>query len=131
MNSISVTDIKDADNNASLVEHLKGDDFFAVARNPAALLTISKFTKIEKPEADEANYTATAELTIKGIKNEIVFPARVDVEGDIIKASANITIDRTKWNLTYKSKSILGEMADKFIYDDIAFSVKLIMQKQK
>ena len=131
MNSISVTDIKDADDNKSLVDHLKAEDFFGTEKFPTATLTIKKFEKIEKAENDEANYKATADLTIKGVKNEIQFPVKIDASGDVTKANANITIDRTKWNITYKSKSILGSVADKFIYDDIAFSVKLVLQKQK
>ncbi len=131
MNSISVTDIKDPESNKDLVEHLKNEDFFSVAAFPTSALVIKKLEKIEKPESDEANYKATADLTIKGVKNEIQFPARIDVNAEVMKASANITVDRTKWNITYKSKSILGDMADKFIYDDITFSVKLVLQKQK
>ena len=40
MSSISVTDIKDPDNNKSLVEHLKEADFFGVATNPTATITL-------------------------------------------------------------------------------------------
>ena len=64
------------------------------------------------------------------VKNEIQFPANIYIRGGIVKANATITIDRTKWGITYKSKTILGSMADKFIYDDIVFTVKLTLQKQ-
>jgi polyisoprenoid-binding protein YceI len=131
MAAITVTDVADAESNAKLATHLKGEDFFEAAKYPTATLSIKQFDKIAKPESDEANYTATADLAIKGITNPIQFPARIDFTGGLVNASANITIDRTKWNITYKSKSVLGAMADKFIYDDIAFSVKLVMQKQK
>lgn len=129
MNSITVTDIKDAADNKSLVDHLKEEDFFGVAKNPSALILIKKFESIKADNASAPNYTATADLTIKGVKNEIQFPARVDVSGDKATANADITIDRTKWKITYKSKSILGSTADKFIHDDMHFSVKLVLQK--
>ena len=131
MNSITVTDIKETEDNKHLVEHLKDEDFFGTEKFPTATLTIKKFEKIDKFEAVETNYKATADLTIKGVKNEIQFPVKIEASGEVTKASANITIDRTKWNITYKSKNILGSVADKFIYDDIAFSVKLVLQKQK
>ena len=131
MTGMTDTDIKDADDNKHLMEHLKGEDFFGVEKFPTASLVIKKFEKMEKPGADGTNYTATADLTIKGVKNEIQFPAQINIKGDAIKANANITIDRTKWNITYKSKTILGSMADKFIYDDVVFTVKLSLNKTK
>lgn len=130
MTSISVTDIKDPENNKNLVEHLKDVDFFGVAANPTATIAIKKFEKIESDKLGAANYLVTAELIIKGIKNEIQFPARIDVSADKTTANADLTIDRTKWNIVYNSKSILGSTADKFIYDDVTFSVSLVLQKQ-
>lgn len=123
MSSITVTDVTDAGSNKKLADHLKGDDFFSVATYPTATIAVNKF---EKAAAD---YTATADLTIKGITNEIKFPCKVIVSGKGATATADITIDRTKWGITYKSKSVLGAMADKFIYDDIAFAVKLVLNK--
>lgn len=124
MNAITVTDIKEAEDNKHLVDHLKDEDFFGTEKFPTATIAIKKLEKI-----DGANYNATADLTIKGIKNEITFPAKVEVTGNSVNATANITIDRTKWNISYKSKSILGSMADKFIYDDVVFTVKLVLHK--
>ncbi len=124
MNSITVTDIKEAEDNKHLVDHLKDEDFFGTEKFPTATIAIKKLEK-----TDGANYNATADLTIKGVKNEITFPAKVDVTDNSVTATANITIDRTKWNISYKSKSILGSMADKFIYDDIVFTVKLVLHK--
>jgi|ERR1043165_199977 polyisoprenoid-binding protein YceI len=128
MTSISVTDIKDPDDNKSLVDHLKEDDFFCVQKFPTAVLTAKKFEKLATATA-EANYNVTADLTIKGVKNEIQFPALITTKGNTTNANAAIKIDRTKWNITYKSKTVLGNMADKFIYDDIEFTVKLVLKK--
>lgn len=129
MNSITVTDIKDAEDNQHLVTHLKSNDFFSAEKHPAATLRIKKVEKSSSKTG--ANYQVTADLTIKGITNEIQFPAQIERKDNIVSAAANFTIDRTKWNVVYKSKSILGSMADKFIYDDIAYTVKLVLQKQK
>lgn len=126
MKSIIVTDIKDAEKNHDFAEHLKNDDFFSVDKFPTAVIKLKKF---EEAKTADANYKATADLTIKGVTNQVEFPCKIDVAEDKVNATANITIDRTKWNITYKSKSILGGMADKFIYDDIQFTVKLVLKK--
>lgn len=131
MNSISVSDIADPNDNADLVNHLKRDDFFGTEKFPTAKLVIKKFEKIEKAESEMPNYNATADLTIKDITNEIKFPARIDANENLVNASANITIDRTKWNIVYKSKTIFSTLGDKFIYDDINFGVKLVLQQQR
>lgn len=123
MKTITCTDIKNADDNQSLVDHLKNEDFFNVAQFPEASLKIIKFEKTETANT----YNVTADLTIKGVKNQISFPAVVTPA----KATATITIDRTKWNISYKSKSILGSVADKFIYDDVQFSISLALGKGK
>jgi polyisoprenoid-binding protein YceI len=126
MNSITVTDVADAESNKKLAGHLKGDDFFSAATYPTATINVKKF---EKAETAPASFVATADLTIKGVTNEIKFPCKVTVNGKSATAAADITIDRTRWGITYKSKSVLGAMADKFIYDDIAFTVKLALTK--
>lgn len=126
MNSIAVTDVTDAGSNKKLADHLKGDDFFSAVTYPTTTIAVKKF---EKAGTAAADYTATADLTIKGITNEVKFPCKVTVNGKGATATADITIDRTKWGITYKSKSVLGAMADKFIYDDITFAVKLTLTK--
>ena len=124
MTSITDLDIADAEGNKKLVNHLKGEDFFNTAGFPTAKLEIKRFEAI-KPDADKNNYKATAALTIKGITNDIAFPARVDIKDGKLNATAKITIDRTKWDVKYKSKSIFPDLGDKFIYDNVDFTVTL------
>ena len=123
MKSVTCTDIKNAEDNQSLVDHLKGKDFFDAEGSPESVLKITRFEKGTSANA----YNVTANLTIKGTTNAITFPATVTADKKGAKANATITIDRTKWNISYKSKSILGSMADKFIYDDIQFTVSLYL----
>ena len=127
MKSITCTDIKNAEDNQSLVNHLKGKDFFDAEGSPESVL---KITRIEKGTAANT-YNLTANLTIKGTTNAITFPATITAGKKGAKATATITIDRTKWNISYKSKSILGGLADKFIYDDVQFTVSLDLAAAK
>ena len=129
MTTITVADIANAKTNASLVGHLKAEDFFGVEANPTATLTAKRFIKLEGAKAGEANYKVIADLTIKGITNPIEFPATVTITADKLTANATITIDRTKWKVVYKSKSIFDTLGDKFIYDDIEFTVNLVLNK--
>lgn len=125
MASITCTDIKDAEDNKHLIDHLSGEDFFDVKKNPTSLLTIKKFEKASSPNG---NYKVTADLTIKGVKNEIQFPAQIEVHGKIVNATVKMVLDRTKWKLEYKSKTIFPTLGDKFIYDDMNFDIKLVLQ---
>lgn len=126
MTTITVTDIKDAEQNGKLVGHLKSEDFFSVAKHPESIITVNKFVK-----NTNGTYTATADLQIKGIKNAITFPVKFGKrDNGSYNATADITIDRTKWDIKYNSKSILGAAADKFIYDDVNFNVSLVLDPQ-
>lgn len=118
MNSIVCDDITDAEKNKDFVEHLKDADFFSVNQFPISKLDIVSVT------AKGGNaYDVRANLTIKGISNEITFVADFIFTDGNLSASANFDIDRTKWDIKYKSKTVFPELADKFIYDEMNFKV--------
>jgi len=124
MTSITVTDITEAGPNQKLTGHLKSDDFFSVEKHPTSTFRISKVTPVAKPKAGEANYTITGDLTIKGITNSISFPATVKVAENAAEAEAKIEVDRTKFDIKYRS-GMLGTAADKVIYDTFTIDLKL------
>ncbi len=125
MNTIVVSDIQDPEKNASLLGHLKSSDFFAVDSFTTSTFEI-KNVELNK----DLRYYVKGDLTIKGITKEIEFPATFNIEGNKLNASAEFTIDRTRWGINYNSKSVLGAMADKFIHDDIAFKINLNSYKK-
>jgi polyisoprenoid-binding protein YceI len=120
-----MTTIKDAGKNGGLERHLKADDFFGV----------DKFAKssfvIKKVEGAAPNFTVTGDLMIKGVTNSITFPVNVVWNADkTITATADkITIDRTKYGIKFKSKSIFSDLGDNFIYDEFNLNVKLVAAK--
>jgi polyisoprenoid-binding protein YceI len=120
MNSIICTDIPDKKSNARLVDHLKSDDFFAVRAHPTARLEI---TNVQHKES--INYTITGNLTIKGSTHALTFPASVSITGETITATADITFDRSKYNIKFSSASFFENLGDEMIYDDIALKVEL------
>ncbi|WP_192823579.1 YceI family protein [Rufibacter sp. LB8] len=125
MSSITVTDITDAKMNQNLVGHLKSDDFFGTAKYQTSTLAITKVT----PTKTKGQYVVKGDLTIKGIKNAIEFPATITHVGNQIKAKANIKVDRTKYDIKYGSGSFFDNLGDKAINNDFVLAVDLVAQK--
>ena len=124
MTSITDTDITNPEFNKKLTDHLKSDDFFSVDKNPVSTFRITKVTPVAKPKAGAPNYTITGDLTIKGITNAITFPATVKIDGKSAEADAKVELDRTKWDIKYRS-GMLGTAADKVIDDTFTIDLKL------
>ncbi|TPE42605.1 YceI family protein [Pontibacter mangrovi] len=123
MNSISNTDIKDEGYNAKLVNHLKSDDFFGVEKHPTATFKISSVKPLANAAAGQPNATVTGDLTIKGITNQVSFPATVSVKNGVASAKAEVTVDRSKYDVRYGSKSFFDNLGDKVIYDDFVVTL--------
>ena len=131
MNSISNTDIESVEWKQKLENHLKDDDFFAVDSFPKAKLDI-KASQIISQENSINKFQILAELTIRGITNGISFPILLQSSGDIFSANGNMDIDRTLYNIQYKSGKYFPDLGDKLIYD--IFSVQFMVHtkdKQK
>lgn len=121
MNSIVDLDQTDADWNAKLIGHLKSDDFFAVATYPTSELILTKV------EGKGDNYTFSGNLTIKGITNPITFSATSSKDGKNIRYMGSLTIDRTKYNMKFGSKSFFENLGDKVVYDDFTLNFNLVV----
>ncbi len=126
MTTIVCTDIKEAEWNGKLVGHLKGEDFFSTEKYPTAAFKLVKIEKVKTKKATDANYRLTADLTIKGITKQVVFPAMVNIDKDgNTTASAKMDIDRTQYDIKYGSSSFFDSLGDKAIDNkfQIEFSV--------
>lgn len=127
MTTIKCTDEgKDAETKGKLVGHLSSPDFFNVAEHNTAQFVMTSF-KSQKGD-NGANYLVTGKLTIKGIAQEISFPAKVAIKDGSVVAEADFTIDRTKWDIRYGSGSFFDGLGDKVIYDDMNISFKLVAE---
>lgn len=120
-----MTTIKDADKSAGLERHLKNQDFFGVDKHPQAKFTITKI------EGSGATVKITGDLNIKGISKPVTFPATLTWNADktVTAVAENIEIDRTKYGIEYRSKSIFANIGDNFIHDNFTISVKLVARK--
>ena len=119
MTSIAVTDIPDDDEcNAKLAGRLTSADFFDVEKHPSASFIVTGLEDVDGKTMLSGN------LSLKEAKNNVTFPVTVSNENDVITLSSEpFTIDRTKWNVQYGSKSIFDNLGDKFINDDIELKI--------
>ncbi len=126
MNSITCLDL-DGDLKEKLEAHLKGTvegkegHFFNVTKYPEAVFELTGISE------KEGKAMVSGNLTIKGKTNAIEFPAAVSVEENALKLQSEpFEIDRTKWDVNYGSRTIFGDLGDKFINDDIELTVSLV-----
>ena len=127
MNSITVTDITEADGKLDLEAHLKGtgkedgvDHFFNVKTYPTGTFKLTSFdgTKV------------TGDLTLKGKTKTISFPATLTIaDGEVTLESKPFEINRVDFGVNYASKSVFGDLKDKFINDEIELVVKVKAKK--
>jgi len=83
--------------NDKLTAHLKSPDFFECKEYPKATFTSTKVTKGDK----DGEYTITGDLTIRGKKKEISFPAQISMRDGQMTLKAEFAIDRTDFGMTY------------------------------
>lgn len=123
--AIDMTTLADGGGNERLTNHLKSDDFFGVEKNPTATLKITKAVA-----KGGANFDVTGDLTIKGITQPITFPATVAVDATgKATASAKLEVDRTKFDIKFRSKTFFEDIGDKMIYDTFTLDVKIVASK--
>ena len=124
LKNLTVTDIKDAEMNGKLTGHLKSPDFFSVEAHPQAKFVITTVT----PKGAGA-YDVTGKLTIKGITNDVTFPATVKSDGKKVVADAKISVDRTKYDIKFRSTNFFENLGDKAIDNDFTLEVNLVANK--
>ncbi|MGF7042585.1 YceI family protein [Mucilaginibacter lappiensis] len=122
--SIKDLDISDPDTYAKFIAHLASDDFFSSEKFPEAVFEI-----VSAAAETEAEYAILGNLTIKDITNPVSFKVTAFVEGDIIKAAGKITIDRTKYNMIFRSGNFFEKLGDTLIYNDFDLDVSILAKE--
>jgi len=128
MTSITNNDIESEEYNKYLVDHLNSSDFFDVEKFKTSTIKIVNNDLITNQDS-LYNTMITAEITIKGITQEIVFPAKIIFSKDIATAEGTINIDRTLFDIKYKSKNYFPDIGDKFIYNNFTLNFNIIAKK--
>lgn len=117
MTSISNTDLE-GDSKEMLLNHLKSDDFFMVENFPESTFEITSTQKNE-----DGTTTISGNLTIKGITKNLSFNAKVNLEENKAMAESEFQIDRTEFDIRFRSGKFFEDLGDKAIED--MFTVKL------
>ena len=111
--SIKILDITDPATNAQFFGHLSSDDFFSTDKYPEAQLVIFSVS---------GNHVE-GNLTIKGITHPVGFDVIVKVDGDQLTATGKLVIDRTKYEMKFRSGNFFKDLGDTLIYNDFELNV--------
>lgn len=121
MTSIAVKDIK-GKGAKKLEGHLKSKDFFGTKKYPTAKFKITKVV----PYGTKGKYKITGNLTIKETTKSIKFFTQVTEKDGVTTATADVTVDRSEFNVRYGSGSFFDGLGDRTIYDEFDLEVKLV-----
>ena len=111
--SIKILDLTDTALNAQFAAHLASEDFFSIEKYPEASLEISGVI---------GNHVE-GDLTIKGITNPIGFDVVINTNGDTLTATGQLVIDRTDYNMKFRSGNFFKDLGDTLIYNDFDLNV--------
>lgn len=110
MNTIETLDLS-GKSKAKLDGHLKSDDFFGVTKFPTASFVITSV---------DGNYIK-GDMRIKGHTEKQSFV--LVRKGNTI--TGNVSIDRTKFDIRYGSKSFFDNLKNKAIHDEFELSIHI------
>ncbi len=111
--------------------HLLSGDFFDAEKFGTARFEITKVEPYAANDSDSsvvdgANFNISGNLTLKEVTKNITFPAKIDLDGNTLKAKGNFNIDRTQWKMNYGNDKTLG---DKFISETVNIELDLEAKK--
>jgi len=110
---------------ASLEDHLKNEDFFDVSSFPTSRFA---FTLVRDAGLKGVK-NISGDLSIKNVRKNIQFPARIEAIDGVEHATAQFKVDRTLWGVTYGSGKFFKELGDAMIDDMMEFDIDIYTQK--
>ncbi|RZJ54770.1 MAG: YceI family protein [Flavobacterium sp.] len=116
--SIKILDVTDQATNDQFAGHLASDDFFSTDKFKTAFLDIKAVAK----QATD-NYFVEGNLTIKAITHPVGFNLEVKNNNGELKATGKIIIDRTKYDMKFRSGNFFTNLGDTLIYNEFELDV--------
>jgi len=123
MNSITVTDITDAQHNQDFINHITTEDFFEVNRFPTASFRI---TEVARESGND--YRVKGVMKIKEREQPVEFIATVTSTPTGTRTAATLTIDRTAFGIEYGSQGKRGSEKDWFIHNEFVLNVNVVTE---
>jgi len=107
--------------NAILTGIMKDNRFFDCAKFPTSTFKSVSIAKAQAPDT----YTVTGNLTLRDVTKTIQFPAKITVEGGVVKLDADFKVNRRWWGIVYES------VGDSFLEDDVRLELKAEAKEAK
>jgi polyisoprenoid-binding protein YceI len=116
--SIIILDITDPATNAQFAGHLASDDFFSSEKYPTASFDIAAVS----PNGN-GGYRIEGNLSIKDITKPVEFDATVNTDNGELTANGKIIVDRTNYDMKFRSGNFFKDLGDTLIYNDFDLNV--------
>ena len=87
--------------------------------------------KLESIKTKEGQSYAGGLLVIRGISHPISFPVDVSQDGNQLTFDGDMTFDRSKYNVKFRSGSfpdLFPDLGDKLINDEISISFHIVAE---
>lgn len=111
--SIKILDITDPDTNTQFAGHLASEDFFSIEKFPTASFDISSVKEISGN-----TFYLEGNLTIKDITHAAGFETALENRENAISLTGKLIIDRTKYDIRFRSGNFFKDLGDTLIYND-------------
>ncbi|WP_337965955.1 YceI family protein [uncultured Flavobacterium sp.] len=121
--TIKILDITDIEANEQFAGHLASDDFFSIEKFPTA-----SFDILSVKEVADSTYYLEGNLTIKDISHVVGFEASLENVENAITVSGKLVIDRTKYDIRFRSGNFFKDLGDTLIYNDFELDFNITAQ---
>ena len=111
--TIKILDVTDPATNTQFAGHLASDDFFSIDKFPIAIFDI-----LSVKEIADSTFYLEGNLTIKDITHTVGFEATLENNSKAITLSGKLVIDRTKYDIRFRSGNFFKDLGDTLIYND-------------
>ncbi len=122
--TITILDIADPATNAQFAGHLASDDFFSIEKFPTATFDLISVKELSNSTYLEGN------LTIKNITHLVGFESKVEQNGDTLNLNGKLIIDRTKYDIKFRSGNFFKDLGDTLIYNDFELDFSITAKTQ-
>ncbi|MDU0371817.1 YceI family protein [Hymenobacter endophyticus] len=104
-----------------LAEHLRGPDFFDVARFPTAVFVL-----------DEVRAgRASGQLTLRGVTRPVQFPLTLTkLANGQLRVAGTATLDRTQFGINYNSSSFFQNLGSYAIRNEFKLAFDVVAEKE-
>lgn len=130
MESIAVEGIEDPAEKQKILDIIKSNDMFDVDNHKDATFIIKSSDPIYSKGDTRFNNRISGKMTIKGISETIAMPGLLLLTDSLNTFKGSVSIDRTKFDMKYKSGSFFEDLGDELIKDNISLDIEVYFIKQ-